>query len=97
MEKIREVSGHLWRRYRGSPLWFQVAIGVVVLSVIVGPFLEEDDEEAAWNEQASPSTTAPAPTTTQKVYLATALACSRLADDSARFAPLEVSGPSGYR
>jgi hypothetical protein len=37
-----------------------------------------------------------APDTTQRVYLATALACQFLQGQSARFTPLKVSGPGGY-
>lgn len=46
MNKVREVAGHLWRRYRRLPALGQVVIGLVLLSIIVGPFLEDDQEVA---------------------------------------------------
>ncbi len=45
-------------------------------------------------EASTPSVAAP--TTTQRVYLATALACSKLEGQSAQFTPLKVAGPGGY-
>lgn len=56
MDRLKEIVGRLWTRYRGLPMWGQVVIGIVLLSVIVGPFLSES-EDATDDESAEGTTT----------------------------------------
>ena len=52
MAQVQELARRGWQRYRGLPTWAQIAIGIVVLSVIVGPFL---DNEKTKKSSAAPS------------------------------------------
>lgn len=65
-------------------------VGMITLSSMAGC-------SSSSNKAPAPSAEAKnaVPTSTHRVYLATALACSNLNSDSARFTPLKVSG-SGY-
>jgi hypothetical protein len=58
VERVKEIGAGVWRRYRQLPLWGQIGIGIIVVSVIVGPFVSDDDqeEERASSEQTTTST-----------------------------------------
>lgn len=59
MGQVRAVAAKVWQRYRGLPLWAQILVGVVVLSVIVGPFLDAAEEREQDEEVVSEATTPP--------------------------------------
>lgn len=47
-----------WAKFRSWPLWVQILVGFLALSVVVGPFVEEDEPDA--------ETTAAEDTTTER-------------------------------
>lgn len=47
MERVKELAGRLWRGYRTLPLWGQIVIGILVLTVVASPFTGEPDESAS--------------------------------------------------
>ncbi len=51
--EVRAVAAKAWQRFRGLPPWAQVVVGVVVLSVIVGPFLNAGEEREQAEEPAA--------------------------------------------
>lgn len=53
MDRLRELVGRLWLRFRGWPLWAQIVTGLVIVSVIVGPFIDASEDDG---EQATPTT-----------------------------------------
>jgi hypothetical protein len=66
LERIREIAAALWRRYRELRAWAQVVIGVVVVSIIVGPFLGDSEKSpgVAASTTTERETTTTEPTTT---------------------------------
>lgn len=78
--------------HQGRLMQAQLAVrAVTVIAVIM---LGTSCSGSSTNTESS-APAAQVPTTTKRVYLATALACSKLEGQSARFTPLKVSGP-GY-
>lgn len=60
MEKLKALVRRGWVRYRRWPMWGQIGAGVVVLSVVVGPFLDETkkaDSDDKSSETIAESTT----------------------------------------
>jgi hypothetical protein len=43
----RKVLGRAWRKYRSWPIWVQAIIALVALSIVVGPFVGEDETTTA--------------------------------------------------
>jgi cytoskeletal protein RodZ len=54
----------MWGRFRTWPLWLQILVGLLVLRVIVGPFIEEDEPESGSTSAANTTSTERRTTTT---------------------------------
>src|SRR6187401_747773 len=59
------LPARAWRRYRGWPLWGQIAAGVVLLVAVTAPLTSTDDaKQVSSSEDALPVTTTRKTTTT---------------------------------
>lgn len=64
MSETAGLVRRAWAKFRSWPLWAQIVIGVLALSVVVGPFLEED---GATKSESAEQTTTTIETTEQQV------------------------------
>jgi hypothetical protein len=70
-----------------------VSASVLVASALVLAGCSGDDDSG--DSKPKPTESGDVPAATQRVYLATSLACSKLDEEDATFTPLRVEGP-GY-
>jgi hypothetical protein len=74
MASAGQFIGKVWRRFRGLRWWWQALIGFLVVTLVVGPFVQEDestDEKVASKAttttvERSTSTSAKRTTTTER-------------------------------
>ena len=67
MDKLKELARKAWAKYRSWPMWGQILGGVVVVSIIVGPFLDankEKDTDPRPTDSATVASDVTAPDTT---------------------------------
>ncbi|MFT3854176.1 MAG: hypothetical protein QM733_15750 [Ilumatobacteraceae bacterium] len=102
MEIVKTWAGKAWRWYRGLRWWWQVLIGILVLSVITGPFLQKnkDDGKAATGATipttvaSAPSETVRATTSTVTVVTTTTAPPSTVATTTTSAAPTTTTSTS---
>jgi hypothetical protein len=72
MANVGQFFGRTWRRYRGMRWWAQTLIALLVLGLLVGPFLPQDEETESASEHRTTTTTEKRTTTTAERTTTTA-------------------------
>lgn len=50
MDKVKDLARRTWAKYRRWPLWAQIVTGIVAVSLVLGPFIPKDVEDAKSSE-----------------------------------------------